>query len=171
MMIQPLAVETPSTNAVPGDNLAACVSPQTVIRYHEPLAKRTTLRVGGPADIYVEPASEPDLSGVLRFARERAMPCFVLGRGSNLLVRDGGFRGIVICLAHSIFSRIDVEGHNLRCGAGARLKAIANEARRHQFAGLEFLEGIPGSLGGGLRMNAGAMGAELFDLDGHFFPR
>src|SRR5205085_3115190 len=80
------------------------------------------------------------------------------------LVRDGGLRGAAICLAHPFFSRIEVANQELRCGAGARLKAVAVEAKRNNLAGLEFLEGIPGSVGGGLRMNAGAMGGAIFDL-------
>jgi len=80
------------------------------------------------------------------------------------LARDGGFRGVVICLAHAHFSRIEVAGECLNCGAGARLKAVAIEAKRDGLAGLEFLEGIPGSLGGALRMNAGAMGGAMLDV-------
>jgi len=144
--------------------LAGRVSHETVIRRDEPLAKRTTLRVGGPADLYVEPASEEDLAAVLTFCAERALRFFVLGRGSNLLVRDGGFRGVVICLAHPHFSRIEVVDQRLHCGAGAKLRAVAAEAKRHGLAGLEFLEGIPGSVGGALRMNAGAMGGATFNV-------
>jgi len=140
------------------------VGPETVVKTNEPLSRRTTLRVGGPADALVEPASESDLRAVLRFCRVRSLPFFVLGRGSNLLARDGGYRGVVICLAHPHFRRIEVEGTQLRCGAGARLKAVALEARRFGLAGLEFLEGIPGSVGGALRMNAGAMGGATFDV-------
>ena len=130
----------------------------------EPLAKHTTLRVGGPADVYVEPASEADLAAVVKFCHERSLPFFVIGRGSNLLVRDGGFRGVVICLAHANFSRIEVAGERLHCGAGAKLKNVAVEAKRNGLSGVEFLEGIPGSVGGALRMNAGAMGGATFDV-------
>ena len=144
--------------------LARKVSPQAVIRSDEPLARHTTLRVGGPASIYVEPASEEDLAAVLRFCTARGLPFFLLGRGSNLLVRDGGFRGVVISLAHPNFSHIQVVGDRLRCGAGAKLKQVAVEAKRHGLSGLEFLEGIPGSVGGALRMNAGAMGGATFDV-------
>jgi UDP-N-acetylenolpyruvoylglucosamine reductase len=160
--------------------LARTVSSGTVIRRHEPMAKRTTLRVGGAADLYVEPGHEEDLASVLSFCREHRLPSLVLGRGSNLLVKDGGFHGVVICLSQLNFSRIEIFGNRLRCGAGARLKAVAIEAKRHQLAGLEFLEGIPGSVGGGLRMNAGAMGAATFevvesvrlmDLDGNTMHR
>jgi UDP-N-acetylenolpyruvoylglucosamine reductase len=121
------------------------------------------LRVGGPADIFIEPASEEDLAAILKFCTEQNVKFFVLGRGSNLLVRDAGFRGIVISLAHPFFSRIEIKGDRLHCGAGAKLKNVAVEAKRNGLAGLEFLEGIPGSVGGALRMNAGAMGAATFD--------
>ena len=114
--------------------------------------------------VYVEPASEDDLAVVLAYSHEHKWPLFVLGRGSNLLVKDGGFHGVVICLAHAHFSRIEVAGQRLTCGAGAKLKAVAVEARRNGLAGLEFLEGIPGSVGGALRMNAGAMGGAMLDV-------
>jgi UDP-N-acetylenolpyruvoylglucosamine reductase len=153
------------TGAHIADELAEHIgSPATVIRRNEPLAKHTTLRVGGPADLYVEPASEADLTEVVKYCTGRDVPFFVIGRGSNLLVRDGGFRGVVICLAHVNFRRIEVAGEYLRCGAGAKLKNIAVEARRHGLSGMEFLEGIPGSVGGALRMNAGAMGGATFEV-------
>ena len=133
-----------------------------MIRRHESLAKHTTLRVGGPADVYVEPASEADLAAVVKFCHEHSLPFFVIGRGSNLLVRDGGVRGVVICLAPH-FSRIEIAGEQLHCGAGAKLKNVAVEAKRNGLSGVEFLEGIPGSVGGAFRMNAGAMGGATFD--------
>jgi UDP-N-acetylenolpyruvoylglucosamine reductase len=123
--------------------LARRVSPSTVIRTDEPLAKHTTLRVGGRANAYVEPVSTTDLGAMVRYCHEVGMPFFVLGRGSNLLVRDG---------------------NRLCCGAGAKLKDVAIEAKRQHLSGVEFLEGIPGSVGGALRMNAGAMGSQTFDL-------
>jgi UDP-N-acetylenolpyruvoylglucosamine reductase len=138
--------------------------PQTVVRQNEPLSHRTTLRVGGPADVYVEPASEEDLTRVVLACREDHVPFMILGRGSNLLIRDGGIRGVVVCLAHPFFSTIQVAGCDLRCGAGARLKAVAAAARESSLGGLEFLEGIPGSVGGALRMNAGAMGSATFEV-------
>jgi len=146
------------------DDLAGLVSAATVIRRDEPLARRTTLRVGGLADIFIEPASDADLASLVKFCAERKVNFFVLGRGSNLLVRDGGFRGVVISLAQPHFSRVDVDGERLRCGAGAKLKEVAVAAKRAGLGGLEFLEGIPGSVGGALRMNAGAMGGATFDV-------
>ena len=144
--------------------LTGLVTAETCVRADEPLARRTTFRVGGPADIYVEPASDEDLARVLDFCAHHGEKIFVLGRGSNLLVRDGGFRGMVICLAHRHFNGIEVSADRLRCGAGAKLKQIALEAKRHGLSGVEFLEGIPGSVGGALRMNAGAMGGATFDV-------
>jgi UDP-N-acetylenolpyruvoylglucosamine reductase len=146
------------------DELAEHVSLATDICRDELLAKHTTLRVGGPADVYVEPASEVDLAAVVKFCHERSLPLFVIGRGSNLLVRDGGFRGVILCLAHAHFSRIKVTGERMQCGAGAKLKNVAVEAKRNGLSGVEFLEGIPGSVGGALRMNAGAMGGATFDV-------
>lgn len=144
--------------------LEGLLSPASTVRRNEPMARRTTLRVGGPADVYVEPATEEDLVALVRFCAAEAIPLFALGRGSNLLVRDGGIRGVVVCLAQPQFRRIEFAGGKLACGAGARLKEVALAARQHSQSGLEFLEGIPGSVGGALRMNAGAMGGALFDV-------
>lgn len=146
------------------DELQSLLTLGTFLQKDEPLSKRTTLRVGGPADIYIEPQTDDDLSKVVRFCQEHSVPFFVLGRGSNLLIRDGGIRGVVICLAHPHFSRVEVVGDRIHCGAGARLKFISIEARRNNLSGFEFLEGIPGSVGGALRMNAGAMGGTTFDV-------
>ena len=145
------------------DELAARVSSATIIKRDEPMAKHTTLRVGGPTDVYVEPASEADLALILQWCGERGVKFFILGRGSNLLVRDGGFCGVVICLSSPEFSRIEIDGIRIRAGAGAKQKNVAVEAKRNGLSGVEFLEGIPGSIGGALRMNAGAMGGETFN--------
>ena len=145
------------------EDLAGLIGRSTVFRRDEPLSRHTTLRVGGPADVYIEPGSEADLSTILKFGRIHGMHVFVLGRGSNLLVRDGGIRGVVVCLVSKDFALIEPDGDRLRCGAGAKLKDVALQAKRNGLSGLEFLEGIPGSVGGGLRMNAGAMGSAMFD--------
>jgi UDP-N-acetylmuramate--L-alanine ligase/UDP-N-acetylenolpyruvoylglucosamine reductase len=165
---QELAAELKQDIVMPKETLlaqlTAALSADSLVRRDEPLARRTTLRVGGPADFYVEPASEADLARLLQFCREHALPFTVIGRGSNLLVRDGGIRGVVLCLAHPNFNRLEITGERLRAGAGVKLKTLAVEARRHGLAGLEFLEGIPGSVGGALRMNAGAMGSWVFEV-------
>jgi UDP-N-acetylenolpyruvoylglucosamine reductase len=134
-----------------------------LLRRDEPLSKRTTMRVGGPVDLYVEPQSETDLGLVLEYCHAHSLPWFLLGRGSNLLIRDGGVRGVAIALAHAAFSQIEIRDGLVHCGAGARLKLISQAARRAGIGGLEFLEGIPGTLGGALRMNAGAMGGWTFN--------
>jgi UDP-N-acetylenolpyruvoylglucosamine reductase len=163
-MMQATAMDRASGNlGHAAHEMARWVSEATLIRCNEPLAKRTTLRVGGPADIYVEPASEEDLGALIRFCAEHRLAFFVLGRGSNLLVKDAGFRGVVICLSQAQFNRIEIVGEQIHCGAGTRLKAVAIEAKRIGLAGVEFLEGIPGTVGGALRMNAGAMGGAMFD--------
>jgi UDP-N-acetylenolpyruvoylglucosamine reductase len=146
------------------EELKAAVSPATMLRQGEPLARRTTLRVGGEADFYAEPATEGDLAALLQISRKVGQPVFILGRGSNLLIRDGGIRGLVISLAHPHFSRIETTACRMHCGAGVKLKLVANEAKNRLLTGLEFLEGIPGTVGGALRMNAGAMGGWMFDV-------
>ena len=140
------------------------LSAKAAIRENEPLSKRTTLRVGGPADIYVEPADEVDLARILQLCRSQAVPWMMLGRGSNLLVKDGGIRGVVISLIAPFFSEIQIKGERVLCGAGARLRNVAFEAKRASLTNLEFMEGIPGNIGGALRMNAGAMGAAMFQV-------
>ena len=129
---------------------------------NEPMARRTTIGVGGTADIYIEPSSELDLANILRYTAAHELPVTLLGRGSNLLIQDDGIRGVVVRLKHKSFNFIEISGDQIRCGAGARLNHIANAARDAGLAGMEFMEGIPGCLGGALRMNAGAWNGETF---------
>ena len=139
--------------------------PETRVSENEPLASKTTLRLGGVARFYIEPASLDDLIGAIRGAHGVKCPTFALGRGSNLIVPDEGFEGLVIRLNHRHWKELrDLGGGRIWAGAGARLKEICGYACRFGLAGFEFLEGIPGSLGGSLRMNAGAMGGWLFDV-------
>lgn len=146
------------------EKLSATLSSNSVVRRNEPLAKRTTLRVGGCADAWVEPCCEEDLANLLRFCTAESVSWFVVGRGSNLLIKDQGFRGVVVCLSHESFSQANlVAGGRLQCGAGAKLRQVAVLARDSGIAGLEFVEGIPGTVGGALRMNAGAMGGAIFE--------
>jgi UDP-N-acetylenolpyruvoylglucosamine reductase len=144
--------------------LRARLGSESVVRTEERLSRRTTLRVGGPADVYVEPGSEADLQSVLAIARQAEAPIFALGRGSNLLVRDGGIRGIVVHFGRPEFCRLRLEGDRVHCGAGVRLRDIAFEAKKQGMGGLEFMEGIPGNVGGALRMNAGAMGSSMSEV-------
>ena len=134
-----------------------------VAKLYEPLARHTTLRVGGPAQFWVEPETEAGFAQLVKHCASARMPLFVLGRGSNLLVRDGGIRGVVAHLARAEFKKIEVAGNRITAGVGAKLKEVAYAARDAELAGFEWMEGIPGNVGGGLRMNAGAMGGETFD--------
>jgi UDP-N-acetylenolpyruvoylglucosamine reductase len=147
-----------------GNQLRAALPPETEVLTKEPLSRRTTLRVGGAADVYVEPATESDLAKALQLCCRQSIPVMILGRGSNLLVRDGGIRGVVIGLLHPAWSKVTVSGDHLDCGAGAKVRTVSREARHAGLSGLEFLEGIPGSVGGALRMNAGAMGTCMFQV-------
>lgn len=141
------------------------VSRETLLAVAEPLAGKTTMRVGGPAAAYAEPARLEDLRLALRAAPWFGLPVFILGRGSNLLVPDEGFPGLVIRLQHEYWRRVEpLPGGRLRVGGGVRLRDLAQEAARLGCRGFEFMEGIPGSVGGSLRMNAGAMGGWMFDV-------
>jgi UDP-N-acetylmuramate--alanine ligase len=133
------------------------------VRLYEPLSNHTTLRVGGPAQFWVEPRNETAFAELVRFCRRENLPLFVIGRGSNLLVRDGGIPGVVIHPCGGDFAKIDVKGNEITVGAGAKLKEVAYAAKKAGLTGLEWMEGIPGAVGGGLRMNAGAMGAQTFE--------
>lgn len=130
-----------------------------------PLAPYTWFRVGGPADALFLPADEDDLAGFLRGLPE-AVPVTVLGVGSNLIVRDGGIAGVVIRLAGAPWGRIrpDPDRGELSAGAGALDLAVARSAAKAGLSGLSFLSGIPGSLGGATRTNAGCYGRELKDI-------
>jgi len=133
-----------------------------VIKLYEPLAKHTTMRVGGPAQFWAEPETEEGFARLVRFTTMRELPLFVIGRGSNLLVRDGGIRGVVVHLTRGEFKRIEVRDGRITAGVGVKQKELAYAARDAQIGGFEWLEGIPGEVGGALRMNAGAMGGETF---------
>ena len=145
--------------------LRARVSAATKIKREEILAEKTTMRVGGPARIYAEPATTEDLSGLLREAKARAIEIFILGRGSNLIVPDEGVEGLVISLGHAAWQTFEPMGNGrVWVGAGLRLKNLCGLATKAGLNGFEFLEGIPGNVGGALRMNAGAMGGWMFDV-------
>jgi UDP-N-acetylmuramate dehydrogenase len=126
------------------------------------LGRMTWFRVGGPAEVLFAPADVEDLAAFLR-EKPEDVPVTVVGLGSNTLVRDGGVPGVVIHLGKS-FCEIATEGVTVRCGAGTVDASVATAARDAAIAGLEFLTGIPGTIGGGLRMNAGAYGTELKDV-------
>jgi UDP-N-acetylmuramate--L-alanine ligase/UDP-N-acetylenolpyruvoylglucosamine reductase len=144
------------------ENLSNVMGPG-VARLYEPLAKHTTMRVGGPAQFWLEPETEEGFCDLVRTSHEAGLPFMVIGRGSNLIVRDGGLRGVVVRLRRGIFGEFTVEGTRIRAGVGVRLKALSGAAVTAGLGGFEWMEGIPGDVGGCLRMNAGAMGVEAFD--------
>jgi len=127
----------------------------------EPLARHTTFGIGGPADLVVVPEDSQDLKTALDFARSRGLSVFVLGSGSNTLVRDGGIRGVVILLQK--FQDLQREGHALTAGAGVRISRVLAYCSKQGLAGLEFLCGVPGTVGGAVWGNAGAWGGEIAD--------
>ncbi len=127
---------------------------------NEPLAKKTWFGVGGAAEVYIEPANVDDLSLLLKQFPDE--PLTILGAGSNLLIRDGGIPGVTVKLGKP-FAGIRVEGNRLICGAAAMLMEVARVAEKHKISGFEFISGIPGSVGGGIRMNAGAYRQALAD--------
>jgi UDP-N-acetylenolpyruvoylglucosamine reductase len=141
------------------------VSEQTLLTEDEPLANKTTMRVGGSARFYAEPVDLRDLTKVLHAAARAGIPAFPLGRGSNIIVSDSGFPGVIVRLSKDNWKQIRVlNDHQIYAGAGARLKQLCSKAASTGMVGFEFLEGIPGTVGGSLRMNAGAMGMWLFDV-------
>ncbi len=132
-------------------------------RLYEPMNRHTTFLIGGPAQYWIEPHTVAAFAEVVKHLRATSVPIRVIGRGSNLLVKDGGIRGAVIHPSKGEFDDVKAEGMRLIVGVGARLKKIASSARNAGIGGFEWMEGVPGNLGGALRMNAGAMGAEMFD--------
>ena len=130
---------------------------------NEPMSKHTTFRVGGPADVMFLPESGEQLAAALAAAKAAGVPVVVIGNGSNLVVRDGGIRGLVIALGEGM-AAIARAGNILTAWAGASLSRVAAYAQASGLSGLEFASGIPGTLGGGCAMNAGAYGGQLSDV-------
>ena len=133
------------------------------VKTDEPMKKHISFKVGGPADFLVKPKTEEELAKVIKFAKEENIPYLVIGNGSNLLVKDGGIRGIVIELSDN-FNNFEIEGNIIKAQSGALLSILGRNALRNSLTGIEFAAGIPGTLGGALAMNAGAYGGEMKDV-------
>ena len=133
------------------------------VRINEPMNRHTTFRIGGPADYFLLPSSSEEVKGILEICKEESLQYFILGNGSNLLVSDEGYRGVIIQLYRN-YGGLTVEGTEIRAGAGVLLSQIAAAARNESLTGFEFAGGIPGTLGGAVVMNAGAYGGELKDV-------
>lgn len=133
------------------------------VKRNEPMAAHTSWKVGGPADYYVNPGDSTEVAAVIRFCREAGLPLFVFGNGTNLLVREGGLRGVVMKIGSS-FHYLHWDNMRVRAGAGCPMTFLARAAVNRGLGGLEFAGGIPGTLGGALVMNAGAFGSYIGSL-------
>lgn len=136
---------------------------QDRILLDEPMKKHTTFRLGGPADYFLSPSDVNQIPEIIHICRKEGIPWFVLGNGSNLLVSDKGYRGVVIQIYKNM-NQITVEGTRIYAQAGALLSAVSKKAMEAGLTGMEFASGIPGTLGGAAVMNAGAYGGEMKDI-------
>jgi len=133
------------------------------ILFNEPMKNHTSFKIGGEADALCLPEKTEDIIKIIKFCKEENIPYFVMGNGSNLLVSDSGFRGVIIKL-YKNYSEITVEGNEISAFAGALLSSIATVAYNNSLTGFEFAHGIPGTIGGAVLMNAGAYGGEMKDV-------
>ena len=129
----------------------------------ELMSRHTTFRIGGPADFFLVPENADEIRRIIAVCKEKNVPYFILGNGSNLLVSDKGYQGVVVQLYRN-FGQIKVEDGRIHAQAGALLSGIAAAAREASLTGFEFAGGIPGTLGGAVVMNAGAYGGEMKDV-------
>ena len=144
-------------------SISEIIDEKRILR-NEPMKKHTTFRIGGPADVLVKPATITEIEQVLQCCEEQAVPYYVVGNGSNLLVGDEGIRGVVLQLGND-FSEVEVcEDDTIWVQAGCMLSKVANLAAEHALTGMEFAAGIPGTIGGAVMMNAGADGGEMKDI-------
>lgn len=134
-----------------------------VIRFAEPMSGHTSFRAGGIADAFAEPGNREELAEIIAAAEALGVPYFIMGNGTNVLVRDEGYRGIIIKLGDG-FRACEVNGLTVKAGAGASLSAMAKRAAEESVSGFEELSGIPGTVGGAVRMNAGAYGVSISDV-------
>ena len=142
--------------------LCGCAGGENV-RRQEPMSLHTTFRIGGPADLFVMPGSIQAVADSIRICKETQTPYAVIGNGSNLLVSDAGYRGVIIQIGRNL-NQITGNGEEIRAQAGAMLSVIAKTALLESLTGFEFASGIPGTLGGAVVMNAGAYGGEMKDV-------
>jgi UDP-N-acetylmuramate dehydrogenase len=129
------------------------------ISIDEPMKNHTSFKVGGPADILVTPKNYEEVVKIIKFCNQKNLPYYIIGRGSNLLVKDGGFRGVIIKLTS--LNNIQVLDEKIIAQGGADLSAVSDEALKHSLTGFEFACGIPGTVGGAVTMNAGAYNGEI----------
>lgn len=133
------------------------------IKFNEPMKNHTTSKVGGPCDVMVFPENESEIVEIMKKAKEEGVNYYVIGCGSNLLVADSGVHALIIKITNK-FSDVNISGEYLKAYAGASMPLVAIKARNASLSGFEFACGIPGSIGGGIRMNAGAYGSEIANI-------
>ena len=143
-------------------NRLCTITKQENVMKDEPMKKHTTFRIGGPADYFVTPESKEEIQAIVELCKKEEIPYSVIGNGSNLLVGDKGYRGVILQIFKKM-NQIRVEENKIYAGAGALLSKIAATALSESLTGFEFAAGIPGTLGGGVAMNAGAYGGEIKD--------
>lgn len=139
------------------------IFPAEQIKTKEPMKEHTTFRVGGPADYFVEPENAQQIADLIALAGRYQVPYLILGNGSNMLVSDEGYPGLVIHMSNKM-NQIQITGNRMKVGAGARMIAIGKAAYDESLEGFAPLTGIPGTLGGAIMMNAGAYGGEIKDV-------
>lgn len=136
------------------------------VLFDEPMSRHTSFRIGGPTDYWVEAEDLEDLKRILKFASDNRLPKKVLGRGTNILVSDEGFRGIIINLRGDYFQKLEFRQEKVIVGAGTLLSRLVSEVAQRSLRGLEFAVGIPGTVGGAVAMNAGMQGNSLAEVVG-----
>lgn len=144
------------------DKLTSVIAKERVY-VDEPMSRHTTFRVGGPTDFFVTPKAKEEVRDVIRICKEAGMPYYIIGNGSNLLVSDAGYRGVIVQI-YKEMNEVKVEGDLVKAQAGALLSGIAAKALGAELSGFEFASGIPGTIGGACVMNAGAYGGEMKDV-------
>lgn len=164
---RPAIAETMPRSSAPGtiaamQRLVAELLPAAICRFDEPMAPHTSFQIGGPADVLLTPGSYGELELCLRVVRAHSLPCFLLGGGTNVLVSDRGIRGVVI--ATGGLAEMVVVGDRLTAQAGARVEEVCRLAAQHSLAGVEFIHGMPGSIGGAVWMNARCYGRSIADV-------
>jgi UDP-N-acetylmuramate dehydrogenase len=165
MIAEPTSLVSPRDNLLPAGLIERLRRelPDTTLLPDEPLSRHTSFRIGGPADVLLLPHTLADLQQIRRLVNEAGVAFTVIGNGSNLLVKDGGLRGVVLKVAENL-ARIEFTGRRGYAQSGALLGLVSRTAALHGLAGLEFAVGIPGTIGGGVMMNAGAYGGEMKDV-------
>lgn len=133
------------------------------IMFDEPMKNHTSFKIGGTADVMIIPSSEDELVSAVKLCRENDVEYYIMGNGTNLLVKDGGMRGAVIKINEGL-NKVDVDGNKVYCQAGALITGVSRVALIHSLTGFEFANGIPGTIGGAVTMNAGAYGGEVKDV-------